>query len=242
MLCSCIIYPISVNAENANITLNNYETKIFNEIEKLSGYNTDNAEIVELKNTNSMNKNITTEKAIKIDVDDGVIIIVPKISENNEILNSFDYAKNKLMTRDSNFQVTHLVDMIINMSCLYNSTYDWNQLVRLYTPKGMYFSWTSNNSTAGVEDILIKFDANGDYWKINPLTNMGYEKYVSFDIYEVDPTESIVYGDNEAAMNDNYGLVLTDYFNHGGNISYSINYTVNGVTRYDRYSWVPFSK
>ena len=88
----------------------------------------------------------------------------------------------------------------------------------------------------------VKFDAKGDYWRINPLTDMGYEKYVSFDIYEVNPTEGVAYGDWGDAMDDNYGLVCTDYFEHGGNIWYSINYTVNGVTRYDTYSWTPFGK
>lgn len=239
---SLLCCGVSADVKSKDITLDNYEEIIFDEIERISGYNTDNAEIIELNNTNILTKSVAIEKAVKVTTDEGIVIIVPKIAENDEIVNSFDYTRNKLMTRDLDFQVTHLVDVVINMSCLYNQTYNWSELIGLYTPKGMYFSWTSNNSTASVRDILIKFDANGDYWKINPLTDMGYDRYVSFDIYEVNPTEGVVYGDNAAAMDNNYGLVFTDYFNHGGNISYSINYTVNGVTRYDDYSWIPFGK
>lgn len=82
----------------------------------------------------------------------------------------------------------------------------------------MYFSWNSNNSTARVDYIAVKFDAKGNYWRINPLTDMGYEKYVSADIYKVLPTKGVSYGNLGDAMNDNYGITCTDYFEYRGNI------------------------
>lgn len=241
-----LISTMSIGAmasSDAKTTSLTYDEQIIQQVEKLTGYDTENAEIVTVNNENSSNRSVSNEKAIKIEKDDGVVLIVPKVSnESNEIVNSFEYAATKRQTRDSNFQVTHLVDMTINMSAYYNQTFIWDEIMTLYTPKSMYFSWNSDVSSAYVNDIAVKFDAKGDYWKISPLTDMGTEKYVSFDIYEVKPTKGVAYGDWAAAMNDNYGLVCTDYFEHGGNIWYSINYTVNGVTRYDTYSWTPFGK
>lgn len=240
MLCSGLTAFTSSEVEMTTLT---YDEQIMEQVEDLTGFDTENAEIVTVNNSTARNRSATTEKAVKIEKNDGVILIVPKISnEANEIVNSFDYAATKPQTRDSHFQVTHLVDMTINMSAYYNQTFNWDQIMTLYTPKSMYFSWNSDVSSAYINDIAVKFDAKGDYWRINPLTDMGYEKYVSFDIYEVNPTEGVAYGDWGDAMDDNYGLVCTDYFEHGGNIWYSINYTVNGVTRYDTYSWTPFGK
>jgi hypothetical protein len=238
LLCSMSV--ISFAEENINLT---YEQQIFNQVEELTGIETEKAEIITVENNIASARKSNSEKAIKIEIDDGVIVIVPKIAnEDNEVVNSFEYAESKAMTRDSHFPVTHLVDLTVNMSAYYNSRYIGNtQVGWIFTPKSMYFSWNSNNSTARVDDIAVKFDAKGDYWKISPLTDMGYEKYVSFDIYEVLPTEGVAYGDWEAAMNDNYGIACPDYMEHGGNIWYSINYTVNGVTRYDTYSWTPFT-
>ena len=247
----CLIAIMSVStmsvgafaASDVKTTHLTYDEQIMQQIEKLTGYDTENAKIVTVNSESTLTRQVSTEKAVKIEKDDGVILIVPKIAnEDNEVVDSFEYAESKVMTRDSHFPVTHLVDLTVNMSAYYNSRYIGNlQVGWLFTPKSMYFSWNSNNSTARVDDIAVKFDAKGNYWKINPLTNMGYEKYVSFDIYKVLPTEGVSYGDWEDAMNDNYGIACTDYFEHGGNIWYSINYTVNGVTRYDTYSWTPFT-
>ena len=44
------------------------------------------------------------------------------------------------------------------------------------------------------------------------------------------------------AEDDNYGLMCTHYLDHTGAVGYSINYTVNGTTRYDRSSQTVFSK
>lgn len=80
------------------------------------------------------------------------------------------------------------------------------------------------------------------YYKINPYTNMGFEKRTDFEIYKQYPTKGTVYGDWAQAMNDNYGLMCNNLTVHGGRVGYSINYTVNGVTKYDRGSRTLFGK
>lgn len=243
MISSLLIGNSSVPALAEGSTMLTYEQQIMEQVEEMTGFETEDAEIVTVSNGNSLSRSTTVEKAIKITQDDGVVIIVPKITNaNNDVVNSFSYAETKPMSRSTSFEVTHLVDMTINFSCFYNQEYFWEEGVTLYTPKSIYFSWNSDESSAKVDEIEVTFDANGDYWKIDPLTDLGYEKYVSFEVSKTNPKEGISYGDWGDAMNDNYGIACTNYFDHGGNIWYSLEYTVNGVTRYDTYSWTLFGK
>lgn len=228
--------------ENDTVANSSFETTIVKEVKELTGLSFNDYEIVTLDNVLATDKVMIKETAIKIAHDDGVTIIIPKISDEETIVNSFDYAKSVILRDGSHVTAPHLVGMTVNISAYYNAVFSWGLWSNIYTPKSVYFSWSSSNSTARIDDIAVKFDANGDYWKINPLTDIGYEKYVSFDVYKINPTKGVSYGDWAAAMNDNYGLVCTDYWNHGGNIWYGMNYTVNGVTRYESCSWQPFGK
>ncbi|MDO4296400.1 MAG: hypothetical protein Q4D90_09630 [bacterium] len=237
------ITSLASTAENkTSVDWNNYQQKIIEEVRELTGIVDGSVEIVTLDNKTRMGS-IVEETAIKISENGKDTFIIPKIVEDTEVINSFQYAIQALRRRDNSWKLTHLVDMTVNFTCYYNQRYDFSSGT-LYTPKGVAFSWTSNNSTASINNIKIKFSTNGDYWKLSPLTSMGYEKYTEFVIEKNNPGKGVTYKNTNNAMNSNYAIVCTlaDIEGHGGNLWYEMTYTVNGNSIYDDYSFLVFSK
>lgn len=209
----------------------NEDFGIIEEVSVLSGIPKDKIEVV---NTGDENR-----KILKVKNSLGEGYIVPMIKVGDSLVNSFEYAETTTQPNGVLIPVKHLVDVTINIFALFNESSAAGNSGKLYTPKGVNFYWLSNNSTAYINDIGVTFEAKGDYWKINPRTPMNTERYVKFEVYKQMPAKGTSYGDSAAAMNDNYGIDPTTPL-PGGTVVYSINYTVNGVTKYDTYMWTVF--
>ncbi len=210
----------------------NEDFGIIEEVSVLNGIPKDKIEVV---NTGDENR-----KILKVKNSLGEGYIVPMIKVGDSLVNSFEYAETTTQPNGVLIPVKHLVDVTINIFALFNKTAIYGGTDALYTSKGVSFYWLSDNNTAYINDIHVLFDTKGDYFKINPLTSMNRKEYVRFEVYKQLPIKGTSYGDSTAAMNDNYGVNPEPNNGEGGNIAYSINYTVNGVTRYDTYSWDVF--
>ena len=264
MLGFCLLIMTSVTCTSVlakeDVSSDNYNDIICQQVSELIGVPEESIQTVKLQNS-------TTESIFKFKEDNendralevvsernGVIekkLIFPKIVIDGELINSFDYAEMLwensndeygIMPTDAHIPITNLVDTTLNISCYYSSWKINLAAPLVYTPKSVYFSWTSNNSSVYINDVDVFFFAIGEYYCKNPYGSLGYDKRVDFEVYKVRPDKGVSYGDWAQAMDDNYGLMCTHYLDHTGAVGYSINYTVNGTTRYDRSSQTVFSK
>lgn len=240
-----IFTALHAGAEELTVTQNNYQEIIKQQAAELAGVAADDMQVVELGGNGSVSTqsiNDSNELALEVVTEiDGLVehkIIIPKLVVGNELVNSFAYAEEMLnnmgdygvMPMDADVPF-YLIDTVLNVSCYYNKTTYVLGNNPLFTPKSLYFSWTSEHSGVDVEDVDVYFDCNGDYYRLNPYASMGYEKQANFSVYKWQPEKGVAYGDWAQAMDDNYALLCSDP-GHCGIMDYSITYIVNGTRHY----------
>ncbi len=179
-------------------------------------------------------------------------ILPYKISENGSLVNSFAYAdqlmkQEKLHGQKASVSVdTNFVDITITVITYYAQYFSMYNIATFYRHAGIEAYWSSNNSSASITSLLVRYDTAGDLYRypecINQSLNTTWIQnnyFIRSTISKVNPIKGTVYIDGNNTMPYNRVVLLTDFFAHGGLIYVKSVYSVNGKSyNHDRSYYV----
>ena len=189
------------------------------------------------------------------ELEDGLVKVttfIPyKISKNNILVNSFEYA-NKIKidkkAEDITIKKTEtvdrtFVDVTVTVISYYYQEYSWENAMTFYRHAGIEAYWSTSNSSVSVNNMLINYESCGDLYKYPDCINeqdpvcLEEDYYIKSSINKWYPTEYTVYIDGNNTMPYNRVINCCDYWEHGGLIYIKIDYYVNGNHRVDDTSY-----
>ncbi len=199
-------------------------------------------EVVTLEPFYSVTRNGGEVKAIMTtnETDDvyEVITIFPfKLTEEGELVNSFDYVSDQV-TRDASYPIT-IVDATVTITACFEkvptltageSGITITAPIALYRHRGVEAYWSSNVSNVNITKTTIQFISIGDllYYEKYAGNSSNYEDAVyihdytvSSTIYTTTVTPGVVYQAYNV-MDSQYVMHPADLVNHGGFIDITL--------------------
>lgn len=256
-----MLYPISVFAE-ANEQLPPYSQEIINEV--MSNSNAAGTPVALLNNSLSVSPQIVeTDEgyAVLFEVIDNygektVTTIIPyKIDDNDELVNSFEYASKQvvnagIITPAASVEVpSKFVDVTVTVKTYYAQYFSSKHFLNFYRHAGIEAWWSSTNDTASVSSLTVNYETAGELYAYPDVlsgslddTKIQNYYYIKSSIVKSNPVKNNVYIDGNNTMPLDRVVLLTDYFDHGGLIYIKLTYKVNNTTRTNDTSYYVYSK
>ncbi|MDO3411513.1 hypothetical protein QWJ34_17240 [Saccharibacillus sp. CPCC 101409] len=183
-----------------------------------------------------------------------ITTIIPyKIDTNKEFVNSFDYLEAQqpdlIRPMAESTVPNKVVDVTLTIKTYYAQYFSWANVTNFYRHGGIEAWWSSSNTAVSVPGMTVKYETRGDLYRYpdcidQPLSSTKVQNsyFKRSIISQSNPVKGAVYIDGNNTMPLDRVVTLTDYFNHGGVIDFTITQSLNGITKTSMNSYNVYSK